>query len=109
MATIYLGDDGSGADFRSFDFSFLNDYPSYAYSFTGVSAYRVDNNRTYFQGDKLIYTGLDGGILLNPTEQGKEISAIVGGTIKGMVITENGVNIVSASGLTVSAASLYKA
>ncbi|MDQ0322139.1 Ca2+-binding RTX toxin-like protein [Pararhizobium capsulatum DSM 1112] len=109
MATIYLGDDGSGADFTSFNFSFLNEYTSYAYSFSGVSAYSDDNNRTYFQGDKLIYRGTGGEILLDPTAQGKDISAIVGGTIKGVVITQNGVNIVSVSGLKVSAEALYKA
>lgn len=109
MANIYLGDDGSGADFGAFSFDFLTEYPGFNYRFSSINGYQDDQNYTFFRGDKLIYRGTDGGILLDPSEQDKPISAVVGGTIKGLLIVQNGVTVLNVANLNISAKQLYDA
>lgn len=109
MANIFFGDDGFGADLKAFDFGFLNEYPSYAYRFSGITAYQDDKNFSAFTGDKIIYRGTDGGILLDPTAQGKPIDAVIGGTIKSFHIVQDGISIINVSGLQISAKALYDA
>ncbi len=109
MAKISFGDDGSGANIAGFSFDFLQTYNSYAYHFSSISGYTDDNNRVSFTGDKLIYKGTDGGILLDPTQQGKEMADIVGGAITSFTLIQDGVQIFNMRDLRVSAAELYDA
>ncbi len=109
MAKISFGDDGSGANIAGFSFDFLQAYNSYAYHFSNISGYTDDNNRVSFTGDKLIYKGTDGGILLDPTQQGKEMADIVGGAITSFTLIQDGVQIFNMRDLRVSAAELYDA
>ncbi len=109
MANIYLGDDGEGANFSTFSFNFLNEYQNYGYHFSSIGASNDSRNYAAFTGDKLIYRGTDGQILLDPTASGKDISAVVGGTIKSFHIVQDGVNVFNITGIRVSAKLLYDA
>lgn len=109
MAKISFGDDGSGADISRFTFDFLQEFNSYAYRFSSIGAYNDNRNWVSFGGDKLIYKGTDGGILLDPTGQGKEMADIVGGAITSFSLVQDGVQIFNMRDLRVSASDLYDA